>query len=112
MGNDKTPGNDGITKEFYVKFWDFLKELLFASIQSFLVGALSASQKRAIMKLIVKKDRDKRFLENWRPNSLLNVYMTLISKALGCHSEKVIATMINENQVSYVSDRFINEGVE
>ena len=27
MGNGKTPGNDGITKEFYVKFWDFLKEL-------------------------------------------------------------------------------------
>ena len=61
MGNDKTPGNDSITKEFYVKFWEFLKELLFASIQSFLVGALSVSQKRAIMKLIEKKDRDKRF---------------------------------------------------
>ena len=32
---DKTPGNDGITTEFYVKFRDFLKEAICASIQGF-----------------------------------------------------------------------------
>ena len=25
MDNDKSPGNDGITKEFYIKFWDAVK---------------------------------------------------------------------------------------
>ena len=33
MGNDKSPGNDGITKKFYIKFKDFIKEPLCASIQ-------------------------------------------------------------------------------
>ena len=29
--NNKYPGNDGLTKEFYVGFWDEIKELLIAS---------------------------------------------------------------------------------
>ena len=58
MDNDKSPWNDGITKEFYVKFWDAVKEPLCASIQqSFIVSKLSTSQKQAITKLIEKKDR-------------------------------------------------------
>ena len=46
MDNDKSPWNDGITKEFYVKFWDAVKEPLCTSIQqSFIVSKLSTSQK-------------------------------------------------------------------
>ena len=53
--NDKSPGNDGITKTFYIKFWDAVKQTLCASIQqSFIVGELSISQKQAIIKLIIK----------------------------------------------------------
>ena len=33
MDNDKSSGNDGITKEFYIKVWDAVKEPLCASIQ-------------------------------------------------------------------------------
>ena len=33
MDNDKSPGNYGRTKEFYIKFWDVVKEPLCASIQ-------------------------------------------------------------------------------
>ena len=66
MGNDKSPRNDGKTKEFYIKFWDVVKEPLCASIQqSFIAAELSTSQKQAIIKLIEKKDRDKRFIKNW-----------------------------------------------
>ena len=30
--NNKYPGNDGLTKEFYVGFWDEIRELLIASV--------------------------------------------------------------------------------
>ena len=40
----------------------------------------------AIIKLIEKKDRDKRFVQNCRPMSLLNADLKIISKAL---SEKL-----------------------
>ena len=82
MDNNKSPGNDGLRKECYITFWDVVKDHICASIQqSFLVGELSTSQKQA--KLIEKRDRDKRFIQNWRPMfDLLNIDMKLISKVL------------------------------
>ena len=44
MENDKSLGNDDITKEFYAKFCHVVKEPLSASIQQFFIlGELSTS---------------------------------------------------------------------
>ena len=57
MDNDESPGIDDITKEFYIKFWNVVKEPLCASIQqSFIAGQLSTSQKQVITKLTEKKN--------------------------------------------------------
>ena len=87
-----------------------LKEPLCASIQqSFIAGELNTSQRQAIIKLIEKKDRDKRFIKNWRPISLLNVDMKLISKVLASRLKNVISSIVNENQVAYANNKFISE---
>ena len=75
-----------------------------------MVDELSPSQKQAIIKLIENKDRHKRFIKNWRPISLLDVDMKLISKALACRLKNDISTKVHKNQVVYVSNRFISEG--
>ena len=108
MDKDKSPENDSITKEFCINFRDVVKEPLFASIeQSFIADELSTCQKQAIINLIEKKDGDKRLIKNWRPISRLNVDMKLISKALASRLKSVF--IVNENQVPYVSNRFISE---
>ena len=72
MPNDKSPGQDGLTKGFYEHFWDDLKFYFIDSLrQSKSNGHLSISQRQAVVKLIAKKDRDKRFLKNSRPVSYL-----------------------------------------
>ena len=79
MKNDKPPGNERITKEFYEFFWNDIKNSLSDSIKkSFVSGELSTSQKQAVIKLIEKKDRDKRLIKNWHPISLLNTDTKLI----------------------------------
>ena len=54
--NGKSPGNDGLTAEFYKTFWNLLGQQLTDSLNySFEHGELSTSQKQAIIKLIDKK---------------------------------------------------------
>ena len=56
-----------------------------------------------------KKNRDKRLVKNRWPISLVNVDVKLISKILASCLKSVISTIANENQVAYVSNRFIGE---
>ena len=111
MENNKSPGNDGITKEFYITFWNEVKvPYLLAIGKAYLVKQLSASQKQAVIKLIEKKGRDKRYIQNWRPISLLNVDVKLISKALAERLKNVLPEIISPNQNAYVKNRCISEG--
>ena len=50
MPNNKSSGNDGLTKEFYETFWEDLKKPLCTSItKAFHRGELSHSQKQAVI---------------------------------------------------------------
>ena len=83
MENDKSPGNDGLTKEFYVTFWNDIKATFISSLkQATERKELSISQMQAIINLIEKKDRDKRYIKNSRSISLLNVDIKILSKAV------------------------------
>ena len=63
MENNKSPGNDGLTNKFYIIFWNEIKTLLQLAIEkAYLVKQLSASQKQAVIKLIEKKGREKRYI--------------------------------------------------
>ena len=70
----KTPGNDGIPIEFYKTFWPLLGEILVKAFnEAFVKKEMSTSQRQAIITLVEKKDKDRTYLENWRPISLINV---------------------------------------
>ena len=61
----KSPGNDGLTVEFYETFWGILGNLLVESLNcAFDHGELSNSQKQAIITLIEKKGKDSRHISN------------------------------------------------
>ena len=93
-----------------VTFWKELKEIFVDSVSEAVEkGNLSTSQRQAIIKLIEKKDRDKRFIQNWRPISLLNVDLKVISQALSEKLKKVLPDLIFSQQTAYVKSRDIGE---
>ena len=99
-----------MTKQFYETFWDKLKEIFVNFVREAKeIGHLSTSQRQAIIKLIEKKDRDKRFIKNWRPISLLNVDSKIISKALSEKLKEVLPDLISSQQTAYVKNRHIGE---
>ena len=56
LGNDKTPGLDGLTYEFYKHFWDQIGGYLLKSLnESLTTGELSLTQRQNIIRLIPKK---------------------------------------------------------
>ena len=70
LPNNKSPGPDGIPIEFYKKFWSSISEILFDSYRkSFESGQLSPSQKKCVITLIPKKDKDLTELKSCRPLS-------------------------------------------
>ena len=64
MSNNKTPGNDGLSKEFYETFWEELKKpFMLAVKRSYNIKQLSVSQRQAVIKLIEKKEEIKDLLK-------------------------------------------------
>lgn len=111
MQDGKSPGNDGLSCKFYKEFWNDIKQPFIESIfYALIFGQLSASQRQAIIRLIEKRDKDKTKLGNWRPISLLNVDVKILSKCLAKRLKDVLSKIICSNQTAYVKDRFIGEG--
>ena len=54
--NNKTPVNDGLTKEFYEAFWNEIKHVFLKSLkQAKEKGELNIFQRKAVIKLTEKK---------------------------------------------------------
>ena len=112
MKNGKSPGNDGLTKEFYVCFFEEINQFLIEALkESFNVGQLSTFQRQAVIILIEKKDKDKRMIKNWRPISLINGDAKIASKVLALRMQEVLASIINYDQTAYVRGRYIGESI-
>ena len=57
--NNKSPGNDGLPKEFHETFWNEIKHPFMNSImEAREKKKFSTSQRQAVIKLIEKKDRE------------------------------------------------------
>ena len=91
-------------------FWNEIKNIFKNSLrESKRLKALSTSQRQAIIRLIEKPNKDKRFISNWRPILLLIVDQKVISKMLLARLKKVIPFLIDPGQTAYVNGRFLGE---
>ena len=81
--NNVAPGSTGFTNEFYKFFWNDLKIMITKSINfSYDSRLLSVTQRLGIITLIPKGEKNKTFLKNWRPLTLLNSLYKLVMSEL------------------------------
>ncbi len=103
----KSPGCDGITPEFYIKFWDTIKDLYMNMIKETQEkGELPYTLRKAILALLFKKG-DKTLLKNYRPISLTNYDYKILCFCLANRLQKILKNIIHDNQTGYIKGRYI-----
>ena len=70
---------------------------------------LVISLRQAVLKLLEKKDEDKRLISNWRLILLLNADYKIIPKIFASRLKKLLPNLISFQQTVYVAQRCINE---
>ena len=60
-----------------------------------------------VLTLIPKKEKNRLFLKNWRPLTLLNTDYKIIAKTLSNRLIKILPFIIDEDQTGYINGRYI-----
>ena len=107
MQTGKTPGPDGFTVEFYKKFSLQLTPLLRNMFNdSFERAGLPQSLTEALITVLLKPGKDAKECASYRPISLLNVDVKILSKVLAERINKIISDIISTDQTGFVRGRY------
>ena len=110
MKNNKSPGPDGYTVEFFKYFWKDIGDFLIRSLNcGFRKEELSITQKQGIITILPKANKQRKFLKNWRPISLINVSYKILSSCIANRIKLVLPYLIHEDQKGFLSGRYIGE---
>ena len=110
MENNKSPGPDGLTKEFYNEFIDLLGPILvklFKQIHG--SSSLTPSMKLSYITLICKNDDMPHLCKNYRPISLLNTDYKVITKVLSNRLKEFLPDLIHQDQTCSIKGRCIQD---
>lgn len=108
--NNKTPGVDGITSEFLKVFWGRLKYIIQRAFNtSYEKGLMSQSLRTCIITCLPKGQKDRRFLKNWRPISLLSTFYKLMSGVIANRLKQTLNSIVSNTQTGFLSGRQISD---
>ena len=97
---------DGFPAEFYKHFWSTISLLFLRMIDEFLItNSIPPTINTAVVTLLLKPDKDPTHLSSYRPLSLINRDIKIISKALSNRIEKVVFFIIHQDQTGFIKGR-------
>ena len=108
--NNKAPGPDGFSNEFFkffepeLKFW-----ILKAYKESEKKGYFSDNIIQGYITCIPKTGKNRNTLKNWRPLTLLNPTYKFFSSIIANKIKITLERIINPDQTGFLSNRFIGE---
>jgi hypothetical protein len=110
MTNGKSPGSDGYTVDFYKFFWEDIGPLLYRSLYlAYESGSFTDFQYQGVITCIPKEGKDRHFIGNWRPISLLNTDLKIACAVIANRIKPLLPFIISATQKGFIKGRFIGE---
>lgn len=111
MPQNKSPGPDGYTVEFFRAAWPILGKDFVVAVQSFFIkGFLPKGINNTVLALIPKTNEAKH-IKDYRPISCCNVMYKVISKLLANRLKEILPMAIAPNQSAFIKDRLMMENL-
>jgi hypothetical protein len=111
MPQQKAPGSDGYTADFYQFHWDTVGgEVCDAALQFFNSIKMEGNLNATNIVLIPKKSNPCS-VTDFRPISLCNVLYKIISKVLANRLKGVLPHVISQSQSAFISGRLITDNI-
>lgn len=112
LKDNKSPGNDGLTSEFYKMFNVQLTPFLAAMFkESVACEELPVTLRQGLITLIPKPNKDKLYIDNWRPITLLNNDAKLLALVFARRLKKGLNEIIDEEQSGFMTGRHISNNI-
>ena len=108
--NNKSPGPDGFTYEFYKMFWPNLKIILLQLLNTYRrKNQVNPSQLEGIITCIPKGEKIRNNLKNWRPITLLISIYNFFSGIIAQRIWNILPKLIHQDQKGFINGRFTGE---
>ncbi len=112
LKNNKSPGTDGLTAEFYKSFADDLAPFLLKTfLESITSETLPPSLSQGLITLIPKPKKDILLIDNWRLICLLNCDYKILALLMAKRIKRVLGLIIDETQSGFIPKRHIANNI-
>lgn len=105
------PGPDGIPFGFYQHFWDLVKTDLCSVVDAFSHNRLSLVHLNQAVVYLLPKEKKVTTIKQYRPISLVNCSMKIISKLMTLRLDPIMDRLIDPTQSAFVKGRYILDNV-
>ncbi|GJW08951.1 RNA-directed DNA polymerase, eukaryota [Tanacetum coccineum] len=109
-GENKSPGPDGFTFEFFRKFWQVVGPDFCTAVEWFLDHAAFPIGCNSSFIALIPKSLEPKFVGDFRPISLIGCVYKVITKILQSRLSLVISDLISDVQTAFLPNRQILDG--
>jgi hypothetical protein len=109
LPNDKSPGPDGFNNEFIKSCWPIFAKDMKELIQDFYDEKVALESINSSFITLIPKGDNPVSANDFRPISLLNSVLKIITKLLANRLQKVILKLVHSNQYGFLKKRSIQD---
>ncbi|GJW11767.1 RNA-directed DNA polymerase, eukaryota [Tanacetum coccineum] len=109
-GENKSPGPDGFSFEFFRKFWDTVGSDFYEAVEWFFEHSSFSRGCNSSFIALIPKNQDPKFVNDYRPISLIGSLYKVVTKILANRLSSVIPGLISDVQTAFLPNRQILDG--